>query len=118
MFLSLFALIKSYLSNRQQCVYVFDFTSEYVWTNDGVSQGSNLGPLLFNLYANEISTLPLDFKILQYADDTVLILVGDNIHEIFQKANSSLQILSDWKNFNKLSLTLLRLNFYYLALFY
>ena len=100
-----FALIKSYLSNRQQRVHVCDLTSEYARTNNRVPQGSNLGPLLFNLYANKISSLPHFSMILQYAADTVFILDGDNIREIFHKANSSLQIFSDWSNFNKLSLS-------------
>lgn len=47
---------KSYLSNRQQCVYINGEVSETHHVDLGVLQGSILGPLLFNVYINSLST--------------------------------------------------------------
>ena len=73
-------------------------------TNSGVPQGSCLGPLLFNLYTNDISKLLLSALTIQYADDTVLTLTGSSLFALATQLNADLSILTDWCKANKLSL--------------
>ena len=47
---SVHKLLKSYLSDRQQCVKSVEFRSEFLPIEYGVPQGSMLGPLLFLVY--------------------------------------------------------------------
>jgi len=66
--------ISSYLFNRQQRVVVDGATSTATPVLSGVPQGSVLGPLLFLLYINHISTLQLTdgSTLTMYADDILL----------------------------------------------
>ena len=40
--------------------------------NTSVSQGSNVGPLLFNIFINDIIMFSDKFNLILYADDTTL----------------------------------------------
>ena len=96
--------LKSYLTNRKQYINANNSSSDHIDICYGVPQGSVLGPLFFNIYANEISHLQLNMDVVQYADDTVLMCSGADLTELVTKANTALQIFYDWCCYNKLAL--------------
>ena len=63
----------SYLSQRKQRVKINGSFSEWKTTSVGVPQGSVLGPLLFNIYKNEMFIS--NSQICNYADDTTLYVI-------------------------------------------
>ena len=61
----------NYLSGRRHFVQVDDKISDRCNVNFGVPQGSILGPLIFNLYVEDMETR-INAKCHQYANDTAM----------------------------------------------
>ena len=66
---------KSYLKNRKQFVRYQACDCEYKNIKCGVPRGSILGPLLFILYVNDITSATSLFEIILFADDTTLLYI-------------------------------------------
>ena len=97
---------KSYLTNRKQCVVVNGVYSEVSRVNVGVPQGSILGPLLFLLYINDMSSCCNKLQLVHFADDTTAYLRSKNLSYLYDDVNSELQNLDSWLCSNRLSLNL------------
>ena len=88
--------IHSYLSARKQRVEVNGSFSNWRETNLGVPQGSVLGPLLFNIYINDMLYLMEDAEICNYADDTTIYVVSDKIDDAVRRLEDGVAAILNW----------------------
>ena len=95
--------LMSYLTNRKQFVSIDGYESSLLNIDYGVPQGSVLGPILFNIFINDLVNLPQCKKVL-FADDTVLYVSDDNFGTCIEKIKSVINSLVEWLKVNRLVL--------------
>ena len=100
---------KSYLSRRTHSVKVGNTLSHPAALQYGVPQGSVLGPILFSLYTNPISSIIHSHSSINhhfYADDTQLYitLTPTNFSHSIQKLKNCLSDIQNFMSANKLKL--------------
>ena len=100
--------MKSYLCNRKQFVQIGDTESKMRPVTTGVPQCSIVGPLLFNIFINDIVMASQKFNFIIYADDTTLNSTldcfGNGEDEIQISITTELQKIFKWLDVNKLCL--------------
>ena len=95
--------VESYLTNRYQAVWIDHALSEFLECKVGVPQGSNLGPLFFLIFYNDLPFF-LNCEADAYADDTTMTVAGDTIEEIGAKMSANCELVTGWMLSNKLKL--------------
>jgi hypothetical protein len=95
-------LIGSYLSNRKQCVKIGSFNSDFRDIYKGVPQGSILGPVLFNIFLNDIFDFVDKCSLYNYADDNTLSHADHSIENVKKNLEKDSLSLINWFANNKM----------------
>ena len=97
------AWFSSYLVGHTQSVCISSSSGDRVVSKPlpnamGVFQGSALGPLLFTIFANDLSLHAPDAHVTQYADDTQVLIsdVKRNLPNLILRMESTLTSLATW----------------------
>ncbi|GBN42060.1 putative RNA-directed DNA polymerase from transposon BS, partial [Araneus ventricosus] len=97
--------LHSYLCNRSLYVYFNNAVSREFSGTSGVPQGSNLGPLLFILFINDLTSVFKYSECLLFADDLKLFSsMNSNLDAVLLQ--SDLDCLFKWCTVNKLHLNI------------
>ena len=103
-------MFKSYLYERQQYDDLQGTESQIKCVTCGAPQGSIIGPLLFILYINDMTTNVSNKIIpLLFAEDTTVLIEGNNLDVII--TNSELDRINTWLKSNKLSLNVTKTHY-------
>lgn len=101
---SLILLMASYLRDRTNFVFYNGFRSKEYISRSGVPQGSNLGPLLFIIFINDLlASIPC--STLGYADDIKIFSSVSNSNDCIN-LQRSIDYIVDWAANNKLILNI------------
>ena len=95
---SALSLVFSYLKNRYQRVKIGSTFSKWSLVIAGIPQGSVLGPLLFNIFINDIFLVLPD--IFNFADDNTIDACCSDIELVIKKLESDLRGALDWFDIN------------------
>ena len=86
----------NYLSERKQRTRINNIFSEEETLLSGVPQGSILGPLLFNIYMNDIFLFIPGINIANYADDTTPHATSETVDSLVQILEDSTNNIINW----------------------
>ena len=92
------------LTDRKQRTKVNSSFSQWSYIKTGVPQGSILGPLLFNLYINDIFFFVTKSDLTNYADDTTPYAIDTALDALLNSLETDTSVLIKWFHDNYLKM--------------
>ena len=96
---SFLCYIYSYLLNRKQCVWINN--SDFLNVISGVSEGSIIGPILFNCFFNDFFYVIEIANSHNFPDDNTLTAFANNIQNLIHLLESESSVAIKWFKDNK-----------------
>lgn len=103
---SVIHFMRSYMTDRRQCVKFNGAFSDIETLQCGIPQGSCLGPLLFSIFVNHMPHVLRNAGTVMYADDTTIFASASSTEQVNKTLQYELTLISDWVTANKLKLNI------------
>ena len=94
----------SYLSNRYQRTKINKSFSSWSKIVCGVPQGSVLGPLLFNIYINDLFYMTELTDVCNFADDTTVHACDSSLEDLVNRLEHDANLAIEWFDCNYMKL--------------
>ena len=94
--------LMNFLKDGKYFVSVNSNSSDTKVSNNGVPQGSNLGPLFFLIYVNDMINCSNILKFILFADDTSIMYNNSKINEFNKILTKETNKVLNWFSANKL----------------
>ena len=94
--------MKSYFTDRVQCVRIDDYISVFKSISLGIPQGSVLGPILFLLFINDLPDCVQDCTVCLFADDVTLYPTCREFNYVQSMVETDLNNILHWFHQNRL----------------
>ena len=94
--------ILSYLANRKQSTRLNEIYSAFQKIMSGVTYGSILGPIIFNILINDFFLSFVNRKNNKHADDNTLSSFSNSIYHLIKTLESETNIATSWLRSNKM----------------
>ena len=86
----------SYLKRRKQNAMIENICSEFQYLCSGVPQGSIVGPLLFNIFINDLFFFLKTGELHNFADDNRVSAVAENTNDLIAVLESEGETAVNW----------------------
>ena len=93
-------LLHSYLTNRKQRMKVDESFSQWINIIIGIPKGSALGPLMFNIFINNLFLAVGDLDLCNFADDNTLYKCRGSLDEAQCKIGNHSTMIISWFEIN------------------
>ena len=88
--------LNSYFRNRKQCVKINNICSDFLKILSCVPQDSRLGPILFNIFFNDLFLCLKNTDLLNFADDNTITAVCDQLTDLMKILEAERELSVGW----------------------